>query len=304
MITINIRYFTALGDRISMLSFLLSLNDTVTVTVFNNKYATDWINIVRLFKLEDRITINNAPWNLHTIEDIRQNDINAFKFFSRYINRDKISIFGQDKCINVKNKPCIGLAISGGAPKSKQFFDNIELMIATKDNWQQYHRYHTLATNESIFKLITLAGYDVIVLDALDTSLDHKALMIADLCDCVIGYEGGMMHLAHALKVPSIILPRRYDTIDIMPDIIHLDKMTYFIRDENEILQWTIDDLKCKIRDLKQEKGNNFFFNNNLKLDQESLNIYHDNDIVHYTITSKIVNIVKKYITYPQIGGY
>jgi hypothetical protein len=263
-----------------------------------------WATLVKIFRLSSKITLTSVS-EINFIEDFSQKDISTFKFFSRYIDIDKIHVFGEERKVNVTTKPCIGLAISGGEPKNKEFFDNIELMIATTDNWQKYHRYHTLQTNNAIFELLTLAGYDVITLDSFATSLEHKALVINDLCDCVIGYEGGMMHLAHALKVPTIILPRRYDTVELTSHMIHLDKMTYFVNDEKELLNWSVDDLKSKILDLKKEKGNNFFFNNTLKLDPISLRIWSTNNIeILYPTSPKITDIVKQYIANPQIGGY
>jgi hypothetical protein len=114
-----------------------------------------------------------------------------------------------------------------------------------------------------------------------------------------------MMHLAHTLKVPTIILPRRYDSFELASHTMHLDKMTYFVSNVNELLNWSVDDLKSIIIDLKKEKGNNFYFNNNLKLDPISLGIRSADDTeVLYPATVKIIEIVKQYITNPRIGGY
>jgi hypothetical protein len=111
-----------------------------------------------------------------------------------------------------------------------------------------------------IFQLIKNAGYEVVTLDNQAISLEDKVYWLNEYCDAVIGYEGGLCHLAHSLRIPTIILPWRPYESFLNIDSLHLDRRTFFIRDIDEVNKWNRFTLCDTIELLKNEVTNNIFY--------------------------------------------
>jgi len=172
------------------------------------------------------------------------------KIFSPYISSDTINLFGQQYVVGRRNKPCIGIAIGNTN-------DKIE------SNSFPHNRYYPRNHWMKLFELLTRTRYDIITFDNLDVSIEQKIYMMNELCDCIIGYEGGICHLAHVLKIPTIIFNWRYftdgESFSYNRHIcqLHLDKKTWITQSENEILSWTPESLEYMIGNLHNDKGNN-----------------------------------------------
>lgn len=167
----------------------------------------------------------------------------SFKLFFPYYKKPKI---------NRTLKPYIGLA---WADNAERVFDKHD-----KDFTYPKCKLYSLQDNLDIIKLIKCAGYDVVTLDSKDATIADKSWLIENLCECVIGYEGGIAHLSHMLNVPYIMLPWRKD--GGLEQLLHLDNSTYFLNSVYELLNW-IDDDKHKLNDtinaLNAGHGNNKF---------------------------------------------
>jgi hypothetical protein len=100
--------------------------------------------------------------------------------------------------------------------------------------------------------------------------------LLNELCDAVIGYEGGICHLAHILEVPSFILPWHhhitswvaFEDWKIEMQMHHLDKKTYFLNSIDELLNFSTDDFIDKIQSLKNNNGNNFILSNEVAINE------------------------------------
>jgi hypothetical protein len=238
----------ALGTSISILSLLLDAGKPLVL------HAPSRYTLIRDLK-----RILNIPDDKLTIvtKEILEDDIwsksgDMSKIFSPYMSSDTVNLFGQQCTVGRKNKPCIGIAIGRTA-------DKFEV------NSFPYNRYYTRNYWIKLFELLTHTRYDVITFDNLDVSIEQKIYMMNELCDCIIGYEGGICHLAHVLKIPTIILSWRYSPDGIALDngrrqlmaSLHLDKKTWITQSEDEILSWTPNSLEYMIKNLHNNKGNN-----------------------------------------------
>lgn len=190
----------------------------------------------QLFDLNLNITITTAPMSDAIFPD------DCFKLFSPYYKKVNAN--------NSKRKPYIGLAC----------YDNADRIFNMHDKDLSYpkNKLYPLEDNVDIFKIIKNAGYDVVTLDSKDATRAEKAWIIENLCECVIGYEGGIAHLSHMLNVPYIMLPWRKD--GGLEQLLHLDNSTYFLNSVHELLNWINDD-KHKLYDtinaLRDGQGNN-----------------------------------------------
>lgn len=217
---------------------------------------------------DDRMTIRIEDRGWHPAS----NDM--IKAFSPYYQPDVVNLFGRDYTTGRRGKTCIGLAMHAYGMGD--------------DKIVKYSPYHKFATREiynDIIQLCDLAGYDVVTINQPGMSVEHKSFLLNEYCDCIIGYEGGVMHLAHTLTVPSIILPWRFhgdgsiissseDTINRVSHSYHMDRRTYFPTTQDEICSWSPAQLKLCIDDLYELKGNNEYYYPDVYIDKENLEFY------------------------------
>lgn len=220
----------------------------------------------KIYKIPDeRLTIVQEDRGWHPAS----NDM--IKAFSPYIMPDTVNLFGQDYTTGRRGKTCIGLAMHAYG--------------LGEDMPVKYGPYHKFATREiynQIIKLADTSKYDILTINQPTMSVEHKAFLLNEYCDCLISYEGGTAHLAHTLKVPTIILPWRYwgdgreivetdQEVKVISHSYHMDRRTYFPKTQEEILDWDTDKLKSVIDDLYNMKGNNRYYRPGLTIDKENL---------------------------------
>jgi len=125
-----------------------------------------------------------------------------------------------------------------------------------------YHRYYSLDQYMQLIKLIKNTGYEVITLDNHIISLEQKVYILNEMCTCVIGYEGGLQHIAHLLKIPCIILPWAENHNEqhwAKPHFLHVDARTWFADSIESVLNWTPEYLQELIVNLYNDQGNGGF---------------------------------------------
>jgi hypothetical protein len=287
----------AVGTSIIILSMLLNSKKSIVLNAPSN--YTVIRDLKRIFNISDsqlrietKETLNNDIWSRCA---------DRGKFFSPYITADTINLFGQQHIVGKKNKPCIGLA-------------TWDLQHEFAHKAFPYNRLYSKEYWAEIFKLIQSTGYDVITFNIQDVSLEQKIWMMNELCDCVIGYEGGMCHLAHCLKIPNIILPwlRNADGT-LGPDDLyrashryHLDIKTYFLKSGDELLSYHKDQLKSLITSLHENQGNNLYWQHNVQVDPLTLQLKSTtlpNGDLHPSITKFEQDFILNYIQNPSVGG-
>lgn len=278
----NTHSLRGLGTNIGLLSRL-----NHTGKQFQIQVTKTWIEYLHIFK--DMFNIENL--NIVCDNDIINTADSYFykfsdtdKFFAPYITSDVINYKGGKYDVSPHNptRKYIGIACYG----------NIEPHEVFDRNYQSYNllpypknKQYPIEDYAAIFSLAKKAGYDVMTFDNPNMSIGEKIYLMNQYCDCVIGYEGGLAHLAHTLKVPYVMLPwHRFIRGNIpLPDEInhkgeekfpfddarltyayalHLDEKTYFAKNINEVLSWTPDKLHEIINMLKNDNGNNIYTSN------------------------------------------
>jgi hypothetical protein len=243
---------TGLGTTINVLSMLLDSKLPVRLQVPQNSVTWTLKSIFNLNNLELVAT------------DIIENDLNDRisdhgKFYSPYITANTITVLGQQFITGKQHKPMIGVAMS-----NRGLYTTDLQNIGTKypDN-----RFYSLDVYNRVIELIFRSGYDVVSLNDCNISLESKIYFLNEFCDAVIGYEGGMAHLSHTLKVPVIMFPWHHaangdkDTAEYAAHRYHVDRQTYFLNSANEILLWDPQKFKQIISQLHNGHGNSVYFN-------------------------------------------
>ena len=193
-----------------------------------------------------------------------------FKFFVDYYNLDLNIILGQPEIIDNKiwfddfTKLC-----SPYIKKDIKYKDNKYICLSMYQDLPQYlvddtannypfNKIYTLDQYSEIFKLSRKFGYDIVTMDSMHTTIQEK-LDLLSKCRAVIGYEGGILHLAHTLGIPCIMLPWRNKSITPtnLTELLHLDLKTYFLRDINELLSMNKTEFHRILHLLDVNKGNN-----------------------------------------------
>lgn len=261
----------AVGMSISFLSMLCNSNYSFHINVDSPNHS--------LFPLKKIFNIPDEKISLSVTDDMSDNIFwelsDVGKLTSPYISPNEV--FVKDTVLRVgqkTEKPCIALACY-------QDYQHLENYDKFDYNWPN-NRYWSIEEYSKIFQLIKNAGYEVITLDNHGISLDDKVYWLNEYCEAVIGYEGGLCHLAHTLRIPSIILPwRPYETF-LNIDSLHLDRKTYFVREFEEILNWNKFTLQDIIEQLQNQITNNIFYTSDVSFSP---------DLSEY----KIVNKNKEY---------
>jgi len=269
-----------LGIVIIELSLLLATGRQVNAVVPNKNHML--YDFKRIFGIgDDRLIITYDP---NSTNDAASDDL--MKTFVPYFTADTVTLFGQPYPVGIRNKPCIGLAMHhAGGSIDNDNTDPLGEQRVLRDF--PYNKFATYEVYAKIIKLVTDAGYDVVTLNSPKITVEHKAFLINNLCDCVIGYEGGAMQLAHTLQVPCIILPWNswidghtqwrdgtpWDPERVESHKYHVDRRTWFLKTPEEILPWNRDQLKSVINNLYAGQGNNFLFESGTVLDTQTLDV-------------------------------
>ena len=254
---------SGLGTVISTLSMLMSSGQHIKLYAGPDQLVHKLKHFLNIS--DEQLTISSVE---STVEDISGQLGDQGKYFSPYFNVDSVCVFGRTLPTQKPSKPCIGFAMYARSDPG-----------INTNNKHPYNRYYSQDVYAKIFRLITDSGYDVITFNSQTIDLEHKIFMLNELCDAVIGYEGGMCHLAHLLKIPTIILPYHHDggngkralrdnsgQVDISllhaTHLLHVDRRTYLLNSEKELLDWTPEQLRKQINNLYNHQGNNVVFGN------------------------------------------
>jgi hypothetical protein len=284
------------GILIMELSMLMHTGKPVICYVPTDNHSL--YALKRIYKIPDsRLTIVQEDRGWHPAS----NDM--IKAFSPYIMPDTVSLFERDYATGRRGKTCIGLAMHAYGMGD--------------DKTVKHSPYHKFATREiynQIIKLADLAGYDILTINQPAMSVEHKAFLLNEYCDCLVAYEGGTAHLAHTLQVPTIILPWRChgdgspitspeDTINWVSHSYHMDRKTYFLTSQDEMTQWTVPQLKSTIDQLYNNQGNNKYYEPGVEIDIENLRFYGTilNDPYSTGELYKTRDFIKKHIKNIQI---
>lgn len=255
----------ALGTTIIHLSMLLDSRHPVILHAPEN--YTVLRDLKRICNIPDNQLIIKTQE--HITDDLWRKCGDQGKFFSPYFNVNHVTLFGQDRPVGRRGKPAVGLA-------------TWDLQYEFENNLFPYNRLYPREYWAKVFTLIQSAGYDIITFNMLDVNLEQKIWMLNELCNCVIGYEGGICHLAHVLQIPTIILPWHCygdgtiggEGLWYFPQKIQIDPLSWFLKDSKELLSWNNTQFKNIINKLYDKQGNNVYYSDQLNINSDTLQIF------------------------------
>lgn len=299
-----------LGIIVIELSVLLATNKIIHAFVPNQNHMLH--DFKRVFKISDeRLQIIVEP---DSVNDPTSNDL--MKSFVPYFTSDTVELFGQSYPVGQRNKPCIGLAMhhAGGSINN----DNTDPLGEHLDSKNfPYNKFATYETYSQIIKLVTNSGYDVITFNTPKTTVEYKSFLLNNLCDCIIGYEGGAIQLAHTLQVPAIVLPWNawidgdthwkdgtpWDPRRFESHKYHINQQTYFLQSQEEIVSWNREKLRSIIDSLYNNQGNNFLFDSSVTVNKETLIVDSATEKnVLCTLPDASKAFIRAHISNPRIG--
>ena len=255
-----------LGIIITQLCFLLATKKPTVAVVENSDNLI--YDLKRILKIPDdqlQIEIGNDGF-----PDLETDELCTY---APYYQPPVINLFGQDFGTARKKKPCVALAMHHGTGLGEDLPQKI----------MPYNKFATAEQYDQTFRLLTNAGYDVITMNQRGLTLEQKIYMLNETCDAVVGYEGGLQHLAHLLQIPCIVFPWQYNDMGGAPEFpgmyyethrFHADRKTWFLNTVEEFLSWNAGCLNAMINTLYNDGGNNVLFNPGTQFNPDTLEIY------------------------------
>lgn len=251
-----------LGIVITQLSFVLATQRSAVAVVPNPDNMV--YDLKRIFAIPDSRLV--VEMGVDGLPDLETDELCTY---APYFHSNTVNLFGQQFSTARKKKPCVALAMHHGTGlgNSKSMPYN---KFATADDYNQ------------TFQKLTESGYDVITMNQRGMSLEQKVYVLNELCDFVIGYEGGLHHLAHVLEIPCVVFPWQYNDAGddpVYPGMhyethrFQPDRRTWFLKTVDEFLAWTPTTLSSTINQLHNQQGNNILFANGTTLDPVTLTI-------------------------------
>lgn len=231
--TLDRNWRKGLGTELMVLCTLLDYKVS-QLNINEDLNNTNFEKYKKIFNISDNTLRINQTKDLQN--EIEPSDI--FKVYSPYYKLPN----------NKQNKRFIGIA----AYQDSQAFENPGIVYPES-------KYYPIQKYSELYKLLKLFGWEVITLDSRNVSVEEKADLISNYCECVIGYEGGIAHLCHMLDIPYIMFPWK---IPFDVKLLHLDEKTFFLDSFDQILSWTKEDLDKCISNLHNGKTNNELINN------------------------------------------
>jgi hypothetical protein len=251
-----------LGIIITQLSFLLAMGRPVTAVVPNpDNLAHDFKRIFQIPDLQLMIETGTHGW-----PDLETDELCTY---APYFRAEQVLLFGNQYSTIRKSKPCVALAMHHG----------LGLQAGAG---MPYNKFAAQQEYEQVFTMLTNSGYDVITVNQPGQTLEQKIFVLNELCDFVVGYEGGIGHLAHVLGIPYIVLPWKYNDMGhagVQPGLwlethrFHADRRTWFLKDVSELVNWNRRQLLSKIDQLYNNGGNNILFEPETCMDPDTLKI-------------------------------
>lgn len=254
-----------LGIIITQLSFLMAIPEPVVAVVKNSNNLV--YDFKRIFQIPDSKLIIEPGTHGHA--DLETDELCTYV---PYFHSNDIVIFGNQYSTARKKKSCVALAMhhDGG------------LHDPTGRFGMPYNKFATAEEYNKIFEHLTSLGYDVITMNQTSMNLEQKIYLLNELCDFVIGYEGGLGHLAHVLGIPYFCLPWKLNDMGhageqpglwYEPHRFHPDRRTWFLHGIDEFLDWNRATIKHMTDRLYNNGGNNVLFEPGTTMDPDTLTI-------------------------------
>jgi hypothetical protein len=300
MISLYFRGGHTIGDTLMGMCLFNTLSQPVNLITWPESLYVTW---KRILDVGDRVNLQIEEINGQWANPPHPLYLESMKLFSRYDQFDHVQLFNQSFPIGKSNKKCVGIFIhNGDYIKDDEFFNRLDTI---QPDEYPFYKFHGRRVYNHIIDIVQSAGYDPLIIDSKDISLENKVFLLNELCDFVIGYEGGMCHVAHTLRIPTIILPLRLlhviteKKVFYHTDFLHLDRRTYFVRNIDELFSWDSKKLLELVDVLRNEGGNNQWLYTN----DPAEFIEHYRTGSDKTFNNRLDWVLQN-MTNPTLGGY
>lgn len=276
-ITLDTTKGLGFGDMLCMLSMLTDLPEPVTL--FSNNRETYYD------RLKGMATMLRIPESrLKIMPTDEEGDFSGayhLKTLSNYYYPDYLIVDGKRIRIaeQKQNKGFIGLCVYNGdgyIDSNWNFWRNNEQQLPVNEGSERTDRipqckWRTIDYYSQVFAMLRRCGYEVITLDQ-HGNLETKIRFLAENCAAVVGYEGGMAHLCHMLKIPFMMFKYRPspDIDDLYgpftQEVTHQSRTVYFIDDDERFINFTKRDMEQIINNLNQQQHNNRIVKGEVKM--------------------------------------
>jgi hypothetical protein len=280
-IHLNNNHSVGLGDHLCLISLLCDINDGIEVLSSNNHGIYD-----RLCYFKRVLHIPDSAFTLKLVDSNGDFDVIGWplKLFSKYYQPETVTLKGLSLRVDDPNhpKPAIGLACFttnymylDNNSNYVEWLDGKEVNRGNENVFPQC-RLRPASYYARIFEYCKTHRYDVITIDSMHTDLEEKIEMMVKNCKAIIGYEGGMAHLAHILNIPYFMLDWKLPTPNTVfnewhCELVHQTNSLYVLRDDEELFKWSADEFDKKIHLISRGNGNNRLLNGECRLHFDSL---------------------------------
>jgi len=256
-IILNNDHSVGLGDNLCLISALTNIPPEIDLYT-NNLHNT----FNRLVQYKTIFRIPDSQLKIHLSDDNGGfNNVGwPIKLFCDYYKSPYVNIKGEvlKTGENLEEKKCIGLVCSFDEP-------GVDTTI-----WP-WTRSRPSPYWAKMFAWIKSMGYEVITLDHPFFDLETKIELMVKHCKAVVGYEGGMAHLSHMLKIPYFMVPWRFPTNSTQLgqfhcEFVHRTSSVHLMRSDDELFYLSTDLFNQRVSELIQGKTNNRLVNGECKI--------------------------------------
>jgi hypothetical protein len=267
-ITLDTNKGMGFGDMLCLISLLCDV--TEPITLYSNNRETYYDRLKHLTKM-----LNVPESKLKILPTENEGNFSGayhVRTVSEYFYPDHLTIDGKRIKVNdpSRKKTFVGLCMYNGdgfIDKDWNFWRNNEHLVPVNEGSSRTDRipqckWRSIEYYSKIFAMLRRCDYEVITFDQ-QTMMEPKIRFMLEHCNAVIGYEGGMAHLCHMLKIPYLMFKYRPspDVDDLYgpftQESIHRGAYTHFVEDDETLINLNKRDLETIITNLKQGIHNN-----------------------------------------------
>jgi hypothetical protein len=274
-ITLDTSRGMGFGDMLCLISLLCDIPEPVTLYSNNTEQYYDRIKqYIEILNIpEDKLKIVytdknggfSGAWHLKTV--------------SNYYYPETLKLNGKE--LKVKDpsraKPYIGLAMYNGTDGwIDSNYNFVRLTVdgpvveGNRSDYVPQCRWRSFDYYTKLFEFIRYQNYDVITLDS-NKNLESKIEFLIENCTAVIGYEGGMAHLCHMLRIPFFMLDWRLPSHDahygqFQAEVTHQSRTVHMIRDDTEFVNMSQRQFRNLVEKLNHQNTNNRIVNGEINM--------------------------------------
>ena len=290
------------GDLLCLISLLCDVPEQIVLHTNNKEYYYD-----RITEFTRILCIPESKLKVVQVE-INGTFSGAFhlKTVADYYYPNHVLVNGEKILVNDLNrkKQYVGIALYNGLDGYVDYNDNFMRnapngsVISEGCNSGRIPqcKFRSIQTYGQVFMNLRKWGYDVITLDGVN-NLESKIKFLVENCKAVVGYEGGLAHLCHMLRIPYIMYDyKSSQDIDdcygeYTAEVIHQSHTVHIMESDawfNKLNKNTFSEL---VDNLQNKRTNNRIVRGDIKMIFEGA----FNTKVSFADTNNVINFQSRF---------